>query len=93
MLTAFALSAAYAGLAGGLFAILVGFIDPNEFGIAASLRHLTYIVVGGLGSIGGSSSVRTAVRIARALLRPIKEYTDFAAALVLLAALLFMPMA
>jgi branched-chain amino acid transport system permease protein len=90
-LTAFALSAAYAGLAGGLFAILVGFIDPNEFGIAASLRQLTYIVVGGLGSIGGSIVGAALLSGLPELLRPIKEYTDFAAALILLAALLFMP--
>ena len=90
-LTAFALSAAYAGLAGGLFAILVGFIDPNEFGIAASLRQLTYIVVGGLGSIGGAIVGAALLSGLPELLRPIKEYTDFAAALVLLGALLFMP--
>jgi len=90
-LTAIALSAAYAGLAGGLFAILVGFIDPNEFGIAASLRQLTYIVVGGLGSIGGAIVGAALLSGLPELLRPIKEYTDFAAALVLLGALLFMP--
>jgi branched-chain amino acid transport system permease protein len=90
-LTAFALSAGYAGLAGGLFAILVGFIDPNEFGIASSLRHLTYIVVGGLGSIGGSILGAALLSGLPELLRPVKEYTDLAAALILLAALLFMP--
>jgi branched-chain amino acid transport system permease protein len=90
-LTAFAISAAYAGLAGGLFAVLVGFIDPNEFGITASLRHLTYIVVGGLGSIGGSIAGAALLSGLPELLRPVKEYTDLAAAMILLAALLFMP--
>jgi branched-chain amino acid transport system permease protein len=47
-LAAFALSAAYAGVAGGLLAIVVGFIDPVEFGVSASLRHITFIVVGGM---------------------------------------------
>jgi len=90
-LTAFSLSAGYAGLAGGLFAILVGFIDPNEFGIGASLKQLTYIVVGGLGSIGGSIVGAAILSGLPEVLRPIKEYTDVAAALILLAALLFMP--
>lgn len=90
-LTAFSLSAGYAGLAGGLFAVLVGFIDPNEFGIGASLKQLTYIVVGGLGSIGGSVVGAAVLSGLPELLRPIKEYTDVAAALILLAALLFMP--
>ena len=90
-LTAFSLSAGYAGLAGGLFAILVGFIDPNEFGIGSSLKQLTYVVVGGLGSIGGSVAGAAILSGLPELLRPIKEYTDIAAALILLAALLFMP--
>src|SRR3989442_1021795 len=53
-LAAFALSAAYAGVAGGLQAIVVGFIDPVEFGVSAALRQITFIVVGGMGSVGGS---------------------------------------
>jgi len=90
-LMAFAVSSAYAGFAGGLFAILVGFIDPNEFGIAASLRQLTYIVVGGLGSIGGSVLGSVLLSGLPEVLRPVKEYTEVAYALILLAALLFMP--
>lgn len=90
-LVAFALSAAYAGLAGGLFSILVGFIEPNEFGINASLRQLTYIVVGGLGSIGGSILGSAVLSGLPELLRPIKEYTELAYALILVASLLFMP--
>ena len=90
-LLAFAVSSAYAGFAGGLFAILVGFIDPNEFGIGASLRQLTYIVVGGLGSIGGSVLGSVVLSGLPEILRPVKEYTEIAYALILLAALLFMP--
>jgi branched-chain amino acid transport system permease protein len=48
-LIAFALAAGYAGLAGGLLAVVVGFIDPNEFGVSAALKQITFIVVGGLG--------------------------------------------
>ena len=33
---------------------MVGFIDPVEFGVSASLRQITFIVVGGMGSVGGS---------------------------------------
>lgn len=51
-LSAFMLSATLAGLAGGLQALLVGFIDPVEFGVSASLRHITFIVVGGMGTLG-----------------------------------------
>ena len=53
-LLAFAIAAAFAGLASGLFTAVVGFIDPTEFDISASLRQITFIVVGGLGSVLGS---------------------------------------
>lgn len=50
----FALSAAYAGIAGALATHLSGFIGPTDFGILFSFTALAIIVVGGLGSILGS---------------------------------------
>lgn len=50
----FALSALYAGIAGGLFAAQVGFINPNNFDVSQSFLYLVMIVVGGLASIPGS---------------------------------------
>jgi branched-chain amino acid transport system permease protein len=51
--TCFGVSAFYAGVAGGLDAIVVGFVSPESFGLALSLAFLVGIVVGGLASIGG----------------------------------------
>jgi branched-chain amino acid transport system permease protein len=51
--TCFGISALYAGVAGGLSAIAVGFVSPDSFGLYLSLSFLVGIVVGGLGSIGG----------------------------------------
>jgi branched-chain amino acid transport system permease protein len=50
----FALSALYAGVAGGLFAAQVGFINPNNFDVSQSFLYLVMIVVGGLASLPGS---------------------------------------
>ena len=50
----FAISAFYAGIAGGLLAFVVGFIDPNQFNFIFSILFLAMVVVGGLGSILGS---------------------------------------
>jgi branched-chain amino acid transport system permease protein len=52
--TCFGVSALYAGVAGGLSAITVGFVSPDSFGLALSLAFLVGIVVGGLASIGGA---------------------------------------
>jgi branched-chain amino acid transport system permease protein len=52
--TAFGLSALYAGVAGGLSALAVGFVSPESFTLPLSLAFLVGIVVGGLASIGGA---------------------------------------
>lgn len=51
---AFAVSAAYAGLAGSLWAFLFRAVYAQSFGIAVSLNLLAMVVIGGLGSIKGS---------------------------------------
>jgi branched-chain amino acid transport system permease protein len=50
---AFGISAAYAGLAGGLFAIANTFVNPDTFPIALSIYLLVGVVVGGLGGLSG----------------------------------------
>ena len=52
--TCFGVSALYAGVAGGLSALAVGFVSPESFGLALSLAFLVGVVVGGLGSLGGA---------------------------------------
>lgn len=51
---AFAISAFYAGVAGGLYAFVLRFIEPEVFGLFMSVIFLAMVVVGGLGSILGS---------------------------------------
>ncbi len=50
---AFGVSAAYAGVAGSLFAIATTYVDPDTFPIALSILLLVGVVVGGLGSLAG----------------------------------------
>jgi branched-chain amino acid transport system permease protein len=90
-LGAFALAAAYAGLAGGLQAIVVGFIDPVEFGVSAALRQITFIVVGGMGSVAGSIIGAAVLSALPEMLRPVKEYSDVIYTAILLGFLIFMP--
>jgi len=51
---AFAVSAFYTGIGGGLYAFILGFINPESFHIIMSIAFLAMVVVGGLGSIMGS---------------------------------------
>ena len=48
-LLSFAIGAAYAGIAGGLFGSLVQFIDPSPFTVEASIMMYLMVVVGGPG--------------------------------------------
>ncbi len=50
----FAVSAFYTGVAGGLFAFVLRFIEPEVFTLLMSIMFLAMVVVGGLGSIMGS---------------------------------------
>lgn len=88
---AFALAAFYAGIAGGLYAPLVGFVDPVEFGLAASIAHVTFIVVGGLGSLAGSIIGAVVLTTLPEWLRGLKEYREFVYGGLLLAFLVLMP--
>ena len=50
---AFGISAAFAGVAGSLYAIIIGFVNPDTFAIQLSILLLIGVVVGGLGSLAG----------------------------------------
>lgn len=51
---AFALSACYTGVAGGLYANLVRYVNPESFGVNMSIMFLAMIVIGGMGSVRGA---------------------------------------
>jgi branched-chain amino acid transport system permease protein len=52
-LLSFAIGAAYAGIAGGLFASLVQFIEPAPFAVGSSIMMYLMVVVGGPGYFFG----------------------------------------
>ena len=53
-LLAFVVSSFFAGIAGGLFAHLLQFINPRMFDIIKSTDILIMVYLGGIGSIAGS---------------------------------------
>jgi branched-chain amino acid transport system permease protein len=52
-LAVFALSAAMAGLAGGIYAYYLGYLGPASFPVLLSIEFVVMAVVGGLGTIVG----------------------------------------
>ena len=69
-LIAFTFSSFLAGIAGGLFAHLLGFINPSSFGIMKSTESLVMVFLGGMGSLSGSVLSAIVFTILLELLRP-----------------------
>ena len=50
----FLVSSMYAGLSGVMYALSIGSIAPESFGLEVSILYLAMIVLGGLGSVNGA---------------------------------------
>jgi branched-chain amino acid transport system permease protein len=98
----FAISASFAGLAGGIYAFYLGYIAPGSFPVVLSIEWLVMAVVGGLGTrwgpVVGATGIVLVVQVLNDLgTRPgmpsyapsVLSYAVYALVLVLV--LLFMP--
>jgi branched-chain amino acid transport system permease protein len=50
----FLVSSMYAGLSGVMYALSIGSVAPESFGLEVSIQYLAMIVLGGLGSVVGA---------------------------------------
>ena len=89
--TAFAISAMFAGVAGGLYAHYIGILDPNNFGFMNSIEILVMVVLGGMGSMVGSVISASALTILPEALRGFEDYRMIAYSLLLVAVMIFRP--
>lgn len=71
---AFALSAVCAGIAGGLFAPLFGFVTPSSFGFSSSLLFVLVVFIGGVGTVAGPLVGAAVVGIVPEVLSGMAEY-------------------
>lgn len=53
-LAMFALSASFAGLAGGVYAFYMGYLAPGSFPVMLSIEYIVMAAVGGLGKVSGA---------------------------------------
>jgi branched-chain amino acid transport system permease protein len=88
---AFTISAAFAGLAGALYAGQIGYLGPEVASVEITFNILLYVMVGGVGSIAGPLAGTFIVYGLSQVLQVLQEYQMiiFGAALVLL--IMFMP--
>jgi branched-chain amino acid transport system permease protein len=88
---AFMLSALFGGLGGGLFAVTLGLISPEDFGLPKVLGLLAMLIVGGLGSIAGTILGTALLTVLPEALRFLKDYEELMYGVLLLTALNLMP--
>ena len=71
---AFVLGAFFAGIAGGLFAHFLSYLNPNSFTFLKSIEVIAMVVLGGMGSISGSVLAAIVLTLMPEVLRPVKDY-------------------
>ncbi|NMB45887.1 MAG: branched-chain amino acid ABC transporter permease [Firmicutes bacterium] len=88
---AFSIGAAFAGVAGCLFAHHQMFIDPRSFTFQRSIEILVMVVLGGLGSITGSIVSAIILTILPEALRGMAQYRMIVYSLLLIGLMLVRP--
>ena len=88
---AFALSCGLAGMAGGLHAHTVSFINPSSYFILQSTYILVMVYLGGMGSLSGSVISAVMFTITLELLRPLDVFRWVATPLILIILMLYRP--
>ncbi len=88
-MVAFMLSSGLAGMAGGLFAHILGYINPGSFGIMKSTEALVMVYLGGMGSLSGSVLSAVLFTLLLEILRPLQLYKWVVVPLILILLMLF----
>ena len=71
---AFVLGAFFAGVAGGLFAHFLSYLNPSSFTFLKSIEVIAMVVLGGMGSISGSVLAAILLTLLPEVLRPVKDF-------------------
>jgi branched-chain amino acid transport system permease protein len=88
---AFVIGAFFAGLAGGLFAHYLSYLNPNSFTFIKSVEVVVMVVLGGMGSITGAVLAAILLTLLPEVLRPVKDYRMVIYALMLIVLMITRP--
>jgi branched-chain amino acid transport system permease protein len=87
----FMFGAFWAGVAGGLFAHVLRYVNPGSFGIQRLAEILAMVYFGGLNSVTGSIVGAVSINILGEALRPLELYKWIIIPLLLILVMLFRP--
>lgn len=89
--SAFAISAAFAGIAGGMYTLFTSFIHPESLGFQTTILVLTMVVVGGMGSVRGAVAGAIAFGLISELLRQLMSVQEIIYGVILMGFMMFKP--
>ncbi len=90
-ITAFMFGAFWAGVAGGLFAHLLRYVNPGTFGLQKLAEILAMVYFGGLNSIYGSIVGAVSISMLGEALRPLELYKWIVIPVLLILVMIFRP--
>ncbi len=89
--TAFMFGAFWAGVAGGLFAHVLRYVNPGTFGIQKLAEILAMVYFGGLNSIYGSIVGAVSISVLSEALRPLELFKWIIIPLILILVMIYRP--
>lgn len=87
----FVIASFVAGIGGGLYVSLIGFVKPEQASFNNSVNYLIYVVLGGMGSTTGSVLAAFVLTYLQEFLRFLKNFRLLIYPLILIAVMLFRP--
>jgi branched-chain amino acid transport system permease protein len=87
----FAISAFYSGIAGSLYALTLGLVVPQSFGLFQLILLFSIVVLGGMGSLFGAVIGAIVLTALPELLRDFQAFQEIIFGIVLVAVMVFMP--
>jgi len=90
-LSAFAVSAAFAGIAGGMYTLFTTYIHPESLGFQTTILVLTMVVVGGIGSVRGAVTGAIVFGLISELLRQVLSIQEVIYGAILMGFMMFKP--
>lgn len=90
-MVAFLFAAFWAGVAGGLFAHVLRYINPDTFGIRKLAEVLAMVYFGGLNSVTGSVVGAVGLSLISEALRPFAEWKWIIIPVILILIMIFRP--
>ncbi|MDR2864747.1 MAG: branched-chain amino acid ABC transporter permease [Spirochaetaceae bacterium] len=88
---AFVIGAFIAGIGGSLYAMFIGFINPDMASFSKSIDYLIYVVLGGMGSMTGTIIATYSLYMLQEFLRFLQNYRLLIYPVILILVMIFRP--